>query len=207
MHQGQPDRRARHPGQSARHGATAPGAGLRRRRQCGRSRLGGQDLERCSAKIIFVSGSPFDAMKPWQRRFYFDQGGTLTPKFGIRHTPGGGLGRGREPQDQRDPAAVAAAPAPTHWRRQGLMTHPLITFLKTPMAAPRPAPAPYAALVDGALLGARARRAAAAAHSKRCFGPNGARSRLLLCSPRRSTACSTSAPSSARTRPCAGRGP
>lgn len=39
------------------------------------------------AKIIFVSGSPFDAMKPWQRRFYFDQGGTLTAKFGIRHTP------------------------------------------------------------------------------------------------------------------------
>ena len=40
-----------------------------------------------AAKIIFVSGSPFDAMKPWQRRFYFDQGGTLTAKFGIRHTP------------------------------------------------------------------------------------------------------------------------
>lgn len=39
------------------------------------------------AKIIFVSGSPFDAMKPWQRRFYFDQGGTLTSKFGILHTP------------------------------------------------------------------------------------------------------------------------
>lgn len=39
------------------------------------------------AKIIFVSGSPFDAMKAWQRRFYFDQGGTLTAKFGIRHTP------------------------------------------------------------------------------------------------------------------------
>jgi len=39
------------------------------------------------SKIIFVSGSPFDAMKPWQRRFYFDQGGTLTSKFGIRHTP------------------------------------------------------------------------------------------------------------------------
>jgi len=40
-----------------------------------------------AAKIIFVSGSPFDAMKPWQRRFYFDQGGTLTSRFGIRHTP------------------------------------------------------------------------------------------------------------------------
>lgn len=39
------------------------------------------------AKIVFVAGSPFDAMKPWQRRFYFDQGGKLTGKFGIRHTP------------------------------------------------------------------------------------------------------------------------
>lgn len=39
------------------------------------------------AKIVFVSGSPFDAMKPHQRRFYFDQGGQLTTRFGIRHTP------------------------------------------------------------------------------------------------------------------------
>ena len=36
---------------------------------------------------IFVSGSPFDAMKPYQRRFWFDQGGQLSAKFGIRHTP------------------------------------------------------------------------------------------------------------------------
>lgn len=40
-----------------------------------------------AAKIVFVSGSPFDAMRPWQRRFYFDQGGMLTARFGIRHTP------------------------------------------------------------------------------------------------------------------------
>lgn len=39
------------------------------------------------AKVIFVAGSPFDAMKPYQRRFWFDQGGQLTSKFGIRHTP------------------------------------------------------------------------------------------------------------------------
>ena len=39
------------------------------------------------AKVIFVAGSPFDAMKPYQRRFWFDQGGQLTAKFGIRHTP------------------------------------------------------------------------------------------------------------------------
>lgn len=39
------------------------------------------------AKIVFVAGSPFDAMKPWQRRFYFDQGGRLTGHFGIEHVP------------------------------------------------------------------------------------------------------------------------
>jgi conjugal transfer pilus assembly protein TraW len=39
------------------------------------------------SKIIFVSGSPFDEMKGYQRRFFFDQGGQLTTKFGIRHTP------------------------------------------------------------------------------------------------------------------------
>ena len=39
------------------------------------------------AKIIFVAGSPFDSMKPYQRRFYFDQGGSLSAKLGIQHTP------------------------------------------------------------------------------------------------------------------------
>lgn len=39
------------------------------------------------AKIIFVGGSPFDMMKPYQRRFYFDQGGQLVTRFGIRNTP------------------------------------------------------------------------------------------------------------------------
>jgi conjugal transfer pilus assembly protein TraW len=40
-----------------------------------------------SAKIIFVAGSPFEAMKEQQRRFFFDQRGQLTSKFGIAHTP------------------------------------------------------------------------------------------------------------------------
>ena len=40
-----------------------------------------------AAKIIFVAGSPFNMMKPHQRRFWFDQGGQLTARFGIRHTP------------------------------------------------------------------------------------------------------------------------
>ncbi len=47
-----------------------------------------------NAKIVFVAGSPFDLMKPYQRRFYFDQGGQLTSKFGIRHTPAVVVGAG-----------------------------------------------------------------------------------------------------------------
>ncbi|RKF17707.1 type-F conjugative transfer system protein TraW [Altericroceibacterium spongiae] len=44
----------------------------------------GSDRE---VKIIMVNGSPFEAMKEHKRRFYFDQQGTLSEKFGIRHTP------------------------------------------------------------------------------------------------------------------------
>jgi len=64
------------------------------------------------AKIIFVSGSPFDAMKPWQRRFYFDQGGTLTSKFGIRHTPAVVSAAGANLKISEVPLPPAAA-APT----------------------------------------------------------------------------------------------
>ncbi|WP_184090861.1 type-F conjugative transfer system protein TraW [Sphingomonas xinjiangensis] len=39
------------------------------------------------AKIILVKGSPIEEMTARQRRFYFDQEGRLTGKFGIRHTP------------------------------------------------------------------------------------------------------------------------
>lgn len=65
------------------------------------------------AKIIFVSGSPFDAMKPWQRRFFFDQGGTLTGKFGIRHTPAVVSAGGSNLKISEFPLPpVASAPAP-----------------------------------------------------------------------------------------------
>jgi conjugal transfer pilus assembly protein TraW len=37
--------------------------------------------------IVLVKGSPTDLMKATQRRFYFDQMGTITAKFGIAHTP------------------------------------------------------------------------------------------------------------------------
>jgi len=40
-----------------------------------------------NAKIIFVRGSPIEQMTNRKRRFYFDQGGKLTAKFGIEHTP------------------------------------------------------------------------------------------------------------------------
>lgn len=37
--------------------------------------------------LIMVKGSPFDLMRTRQRRFYFDQQGTLVAKFGIGATP------------------------------------------------------------------------------------------------------------------------
>lgn len=40
-----------------------------------------------NAKLILTKGSPFDVMKAEQRRVFFDQGGKLTAKFGIRHVP------------------------------------------------------------------------------------------------------------------------
>ncbi|WP_298089623.1 type-F conjugative transfer system protein TraW [uncultured Sphingomonas sp.] len=40
-----------------------------------------------AAKIIFVGGSPIEEMTSRKRRFYFDQEGKLTSRFGIEHTP------------------------------------------------------------------------------------------------------------------------
>ena len=40
-----------------------------------------------NAKLILVRGAPLELMKARQRRFYFDQGGKLTTKFGIRSVP------------------------------------------------------------------------------------------------------------------------
>ena len=40
-----------------------------------------------NAKLILVKGAPLELMKARQRRFYFDQGGKLTAKFGIRAVP------------------------------------------------------------------------------------------------------------------------
>lgn len=40
-----------------------------------------------SAKLIMVSGAPLVAMTAHQRRFYFDQEGRLTTRFGIHAVP------------------------------------------------------------------------------------------------------------------------
>lgn len=40
-----------------------------------------------TAKIVMVKGAPLEAMTRFQRRFYFDQGGYLTTRFGIRAVP------------------------------------------------------------------------------------------------------------------------
>ena len=39
------------------------------------------------ARLIMVKGAPLEAMTRHQRRFYFDQAGRLTAKFGITHVP------------------------------------------------------------------------------------------------------------------------
>ncbi len=39
------------------------------------------------AKIVFVAGSPFEEMTARKRRFFFDQEGKLTSRFGIAHVP------------------------------------------------------------------------------------------------------------------------
>ena len=38
-------------------------------------------------RLIMVKGAPLEAMTRHQRRFYFDQAGRLTAKFGITHVP------------------------------------------------------------------------------------------------------------------------
>ena len=38
-------------------------------------------------RIILLSGRPFDLARTHARAFYFDQGGTLTERFGLRATP------------------------------------------------------------------------------------------------------------------------
>ena len=51
---------------------------------------------RTNAKFILVKGAPLELMKLRQRRFYFDQGGTLSAHFGIRAVPAVVVQQGRQ---------------------------------------------------------------------------------------------------------------
>jgi conjugal transfer pilus assembly protein TraW len=42
---------------------------------------------RADVKLVMVRGAPLEAMKKYQRRFFFDQGGYLVNKLRIIHTP------------------------------------------------------------------------------------------------------------------------
>lgn len=46
-----------------------------------------KSYKQADAKLILVNGAPLDLMRARQRRFYFDQGGTLVKRFGIRAVP------------------------------------------------------------------------------------------------------------------------
>ncbi|WP_374614796.1 type-F conjugative transfer system protein TraW [Sphingorhabdus sp.] len=46
-----------------------------------------KNYRQADAKLILVRGAPLDLMRARQRRFYFDQGGTLVKRFGIRAVP------------------------------------------------------------------------------------------------------------------------
>ena len=39
------------------------------------------------AKIVLLAGRPLDLMRQYRRPFFFDQGGRLTARFGLRFTP------------------------------------------------------------------------------------------------------------------------
>lgn len=43
--------------------------------------------QNANVKLILVNGAPLELMKVRQRRFYFDQGGKLTERFGIASVP------------------------------------------------------------------------------------------------------------------------
>jgi conjugal transfer pilus assembly protein TraW len=46
-----------------------------------------QHYSEANAKLVMVKGAPLELMTRHQRRFYFDQGGYLAERFGIRAVP------------------------------------------------------------------------------------------------------------------------
>ena len=81
----------------------------------------GARAENPAAKIILLAGRPFDLMRRHGRPFYFDMGGTLAARFGVRATPtlavqNGSFLRLTEiplPDDPPERESVAA-PKPAH---------------------------------------------------------------------------------------------
>lgn len=46
-----------------------------------------KNYKQAEAKFILVKGAPLELMRARQRRFYFDQGGSLVKRFGIHAVP------------------------------------------------------------------------------------------------------------------------
>lgn len=63
------------------------------------------------AKLILVAGAPLELMKAKQRRFYFDQGGSLVAHFGIRAVPAIVEQQGRRLSISEHPIPVRKAAA------------------------------------------------------------------------------------------------
>jgi conjugal transfer pilus assembly protein TraW len=61
------------------------------------------------AKLILVKGAPLELMTKRQRRFYFDQSGTLTTKFGITSVPAVVEQSGRELRITETPVGAKAS--------------------------------------------------------------------------------------------------
>jgi conjugal transfer pilus assembly protein TraW len=49
--------------------------------------LAAADAPDSFVKVVLVGGSPVRLARAWHRPMYFDQGGRLVEKFGIRHVP------------------------------------------------------------------------------------------------------------------------
>ena len=67
------------------------------------------------AKIVLLAGRPLDLMRQHRRPFFFDQGGRLAARFGLRLTPslveqaGTRLRITEVPVEDRDPGSLSGA--------------------------------------------------------------------------------------------------
>jgi conjugal transfer pilus assembly protein TraW len=62
------------------------------------------------AKLVIVRGAPLELMTKHQRRFYFDQGGSLVERFGIRAVPAVVVQEGRVMRVREVPMAGQKKP-------------------------------------------------------------------------------------------------